>query len=86
MGYQVLGCGFTSVKTVEGISVTTAGQPQVMVFAALTAILTILKKISSVTEARANYGYTKLDSMVVWNSFLNLHVRFLFTAENGILM
>ena len=37
MGFQVRGCGFISVTTVEGTSVTTAGQPQVVVFAALTA-------------------------------------------------
>ncbi len=86
MGFQVRGCGFISVTTVEGTFVTTAGQPQVVVFAALTANPTTQRKITSVTEARTNHGYTRLDSMVAWNSFLNLHVRFRFIAENGILM
>ena len=65
MGFQVRGCGFISVTTVEGTSVTTAGQPQVVVFAALTANPTTPRKITSVTEARTNHGYTRLDSMVV---------------------
>ena len=65
MVFQVRGCGFISVTTVEGTSVTTAGQPQVVVFAALTVIPTTPKKITSATEARANNGYTRLDSMVV---------------------
>ena len=55
MGFQVRGCGFISVTTVEGTSVTTAGQPQVVVFAALTANPTTPKKITSVTEARTNH-------------------------------
>jgi len=55
MGFQVRGCGFISVTTVEGISVTTAGHPQVVVFAALTANPTTQKKITSVTEARNNF-------------------------------
>ena len=68
MGFQVHGCGFISVTTVEGTSVTTAGQPQVVVFAALTANPTTPRKITSVTEARASHGYTRFDSMVVRNS------------------
>jgi hypothetical protein len=68
MDFQVRGCGFISVTTVEGTSVTTAGQRQVVVFAALTANPTTPRKITSVTEARTNHGYTRLDSMVVRNS------------------
>lgn len=86
MGFQVRGCGFISVTTAEGISVITAGQPQVVAFAALTANPTTPRKITSVTEVRTSHGYIRLGSMVAWNSFLNLHVRFRFTAENGILM
>ena len=86
MDFQVHGCGFISVTTVEGTSATTAGQLRVAVFAALTANPTTPRKITSVTEVRTNDGYSRLDSMVVWNSFLNFHGRFRFTAENGILM
>ena len=58
MVFQVRGCGFISVTTVEGTSVTTAGQPQVVVSAVLTANPKTLRKITNVTEARANHGYT----------------------------
>ena len=68
MGFQVRGCGFISVTTVEGTSVTTAGQPQVAVFAAITANPTTPRKITSVTEARTNHRYTRLDSMAIRNS------------------
>ena len=68
MGFQVRGCGFISVTTVEGTSVTTAGQPQVVVFAALTANPTTPRKITSVTEALTNHGSTRLDLTVVRNS------------------
>ena len=52
----------------EGTFVTTAGQRQVVVFAALIANPTTPRKITSVTEARINHGYTRLDLMVVKNS------------------
>jgi hypothetical protein len=52
MDSQVRGCGFTSVTTVEGTFVTTVEQLLEVVFAALTATLTTLKRIISVTEAR----------------------------------
>ena len=68
MGCQVRGCGFISVTIVEGTFVTTVEQRQVVVFAALTANPTTPRKITSVTEARTNHGYTRLDSMVVRNS------------------
>jgi hypothetical protein len=68
MGFQVRGCGFISVTTAEGTSVTTAGQPQVVVFAVLTANPTTPRKITSVTEARINYGHTRIDLMVVRHS------------------
>ena len=64
MDFQVRGCGFTSVTTVEGTSVTTAGQRQVVVFAVLTANPTTPRKITSVTEGRTNDGYTRLDSSI----------------------
>ena len=67
-GSQVRGCGFITVTTVKGTSVTTAGQRQVVVFAALTATLTTPRKITSVKVARTNHGYTRLDLTVVRNS------------------
>ncbi len=66
MGFQVRGCGFISVTTVEGTSVTTAGQPQVVVFAAPIATLTTLKKLMSATEARTNDGY--ISESIRWQS------------------
>ena len=65
MGFQVRGCGFISVTTVEGTFVIIVGQPQVTVFATLTANPTTPRKITSVTEARINHRYTRLDSIVV---------------------
>ena len=68
MDFQVHGCGFISVTIVEDTFVTTAGQRQVVVFAALIANPTTPRKITSVTEARTNHGYTRLDLTVVRNS------------------
>jgi len=71
MGFQVRGCGFISVTTVEGTFVTTAVQPQVVVFAVLIANPTTPRKITSVTEARTNHGYTRLYAMIAqgWKSY-----------------